>query len=119
MSTRLDDMKTICGGSETTNAWDCTRNRSACTVGEGRYEPRRGMGRCECGLNARSTRREEKVGTANLSSGPRGSGARTWMRTWPAQWSPRRCRPAAPCHPGSRPVSYTHLRAHETRHDLV
>src|SRR5450756_456653 len=26
---------------------------------------------------------------------------------------------AAGCRPSHRPVSYTHLRAHETRHDLV
>src|SRR5450756_3024087 len=46
---------------------------------------------------------------------------RTWPRPRPRTRSSRRGRESARCAwpRGGGPVSYTHLRAHETRHDLV
>src|SRR5450759_3728350 len=43
----------------------------------------------------------------------------TAARVLPAKFSPSRVVRPSGVIPGSLPVSYTHLRAHETRHDLV
>src|SRR5665648_1006200 len=47
----------------------------------------------------------------------------SWTSSGPASTGTRRPRASptrsAKCSPSTRSVSYTHLRAHETRHDLV
>src|SRR5450756_69388 len=51
---------------------------------------------------------------------PRGRTQWPCQTRWPwSGGSPRIAVPAATPREGPRPVSYTHLRAHETRHDLV
>src|SRR5450756_2566307 len=104
---RMGILRLTVQGSETrgTDARDRCGPRTSRTGGVARHAARAGFAASRHGRGAHSRSRS---GVAVLR-GPS---------------PPRGCPPAPPAHErplplGAAPVSYTHLRAHETRHDLV
>src|SRR5659263_706299 len=75
-----------------------------------------------CSARSRATSRPSSRARATKASKSANVPSSAWMASWPP-WA----EPVAYGEPGSvgaqvselLPVSYTHLRAHETRHDLV